>query len=47
MRVGGADLAGQAIRAGWPTRCGYSWFLLSSEVASERFPTASVQIWSY
>jgi len=33
-------------RPGWPTRCGYSWFLLSSEVASERFPTASAQIWS-
>lgn len=32
---------------GWPTRCGYSWFLLSSEVASERFPAASAQIWSY
>ena len=28
-------------------RCGYSWSLLSSEVASERFPTASAQIWSY
>jgi dihydrofolate reductase len=44
MRVGGADLAGQAVKAG---RADEVRFLLSSEVASERFPTASAQIWSY
>jgi dihydrofolate reductase len=47
MRVGVRAWPGRPSRPGWPTRCGYSWFLLSSEVASERFPTASAQIWSY
>ena len=47
MRVGARTWPDRPSRPGWPTRCGYSWSLLSSEVASERFPTASAQIWSY
>ena len=47
MRVGAWTWPDRPSRPSWPTRCGYSWFLLSSEVASERFPTASAQIWSY
>jgi dihydrofolate reductase len=47
MRVGGADLAGQAITAGLADEVRLFLFLLSSEVASERFTTASAQIWSY
>ena len=36
MRVGARTWPDRPSRPGWPTRCGYSWFLLSSEVASER-----------